>query len=179
LARRVVPALAAGGSDGATISLALPASLAAGSYYVVEMVDAGLTVLEATETNNTRASGVIKVGPDLTVTSLTGPSSVTRGGAVTMTDTTRNQGGGAAPATTTRYYLSTNATFDAADIALGARNVGPLSAGGHSQGSTPLVIPAATAAGTYYVIARCDDSGTVGETAENNNTRATTLKVNP
>jgi hypothetical protein len=41
------------------------------------------------------------------------------------------------------------------------------------------VIPAATAAGTYYVIARCDDSGTVGETAENNNTRATTLKVNP
>jgi hypothetical protein len=42
-----------------------------------------------------------------------------------------------------------------------------------------VVIPAATAPGTYYVIARADDAGAVGETAENNNTRSMVVKVNP
>ena len=110
-----MPAMGAAGSDAATVSLALPANLAAGSYYVIEMVDAGLVVTESTETNNARASAAIKVGPDLSVTSLSGPASVVRGGSVTMTDTTRNQGGGAAPVSTTRFYLSTNSTWDAAD----------------------------------------------------------------
>jgi subtilase family serine protease len=136
-------------------------------------------VTESSETNNTRASAAIKVGPDLSVTSLSGPASVIRGGSVTMTDITRNQGGGAAPVSTTRFYLSTNATWDAADVPLGGRAIGVLAAGAQSQASTALVVPAGTAPGTYYVIARCDDAGVVGETAENNNTRSTPLKVNP
>src|SRR4029453_7073990 len=114
LGRRAVPALGAAGSDGGTVSLALPANPTAGSYYVIEMVDAGLVVTESTETNNTRASAAIKVGPDLSVTSLSGPASVIRGGSVTMTDITRNQGGCGAPVSTTRFYLSTNSTWDAA-----------------------------------------------------------------
>ncbi|HTM30604.1 MAG TPA: CARDB domain-containing protein [Vicinamibacterales bacterium] len=179
LGRRAVPAMGGSGIDAATVSLALPANLAAGSYYVIEMVDAGLVVTESSETNNTRASAAIKVGPDLSVTSLSGPASVIRGGSVTMTDITRNQGGGAAPVSTTRFYLSTNATWDAADVPLGGRAIGVLAAGAQSQASTALVVPAGTAPGTYYVIARCDDAGVVGETAENNNTRSTPLKVNP
>jgi subtilase family serine protease len=119
------------------------------------------------------------VGPDLTVVSLAGPSSVTRGSILTITDTTRNQGGGAAATSSTRFYLSSNATFDAGDVALGARIVGALAAGAQAQASTVLTIPAATAPGTYYVIARCDDGSTVVETAENNNTRTTPVRVDP
>jgi subtilase family serine protease len=104
---------------------------------------------------------------------------VTRGAAISISDTTRNGGGGGSVASTTRLYLSTNASFDAADTPLGARTVPGLAAGATSAGSSSVVIPAATAPGTYYVIARADDAGAVGETAENNNTRSMVVKVNP
>jgi len=71
-----------------------------------------------------------------------------------VTDTTKNQGGGEAGSTITRFYLSTNTTFDAADTAVGERAVPGLSAGQTNAGSTAVTIPAATAAGTYYIIAR-------------------------
>jgi serine protease AprX len=179
LGRRNVAALGPAGSDAASVPLVVPASLSAGTYYVIEMVDPRLLVAESSEANNTRASAAVRVGPDLTVVSLAGPSSVTRGSILTITDTTRNQGGGAAATSSTRFYLSSNATFDAGDVALGARIVGALAAGAQAQASTVLTIPAATAPGTYYVIARCDDGSTVVETAENNNTRTTPVRVDP
>ena len=162
------------------MTLLLPASVSTGSYYVLEAVDAGLLVTESTETNNTRASGAIKVGPDLTVVSLTGPSSVVRGGSMTVSDTSRNQGGGAArTSSTTRFYLSSNATLDASDVSLGARTAGPLAAGAQSQVPTTLTVPTGTAPGTYYVIARADDASAVAETSETNNTRTAVVRVDP
>ncbi len=45
------------------------------------------------------------------------------GSTITVTDTTRNVGGGLADASTTSFYLSTNPTLDAADLWLGGRAV--------------------------------------------------------
>lgn len=179
LGRRVVPSLPPGASDSASRSLVLPASLAPGSYYVLSLVDPGLLVPESTETNNARTSGVVRVGPDLVVSALTGPAAVVRGGAIVVTDTTRNQGGGAADPSITRLYLSRDGTVDPSDVLLGARVVGALAAGVSSQSATSLVIPAGTAPGTYYVVARADDEGAVAETSESNNMRATRLRVDP
>lgn len=179
LARRMVPALAASGSSVATVSLALPASLPAGTYYVLSQVDPANVVAELLESNNVKASATVRVGPDLGVTALTGPSSAVRGTTIGVTDTTRNQGGGPAGTSTTRFYLSSNTALDAADVLLGSRPVPALGAGAGSSASTSLTIPSGIASGSYYVVASADDEKTVVETIETNNTRALLVRVNP
>ena len=61
------------------------------------------------------------VAPDLVVSALTAPTTGGAGAAITVNATTKNQGTGSAAASTTRYYLSTNTTVDAADIPLGTQ----------------------------------------------------------
>jgi subtilase family serine protease len=179
LGRRNVPALNASATAVATVSLLLPSSLAVGNYYVLSQVDPANVVPELLESNNGKASTVVRVGPDLVVTALTGPSSAVQGTSVVVTDTTRNQGGGAAEPSVTRFYLSSNGALDSTDVLLGGRTVVGLSAGATSVVSTALTIPPGTAAGSYYVIAAADDERTVAETIETNNTRSLYLRVNP
>jgi subtilase family serine protease len=179
LGRRPVPALAASASFASTESLTLPASLETGSYYILAVVDPANGVVETTESNNLRASGALKVGPDLVVSALTGPSRAPRGATISVTETTRNQGAGVASASLTRYYLSLNTSVDATDLLLAARAVPALGTGGSSSIATPLTIPAGTATGLYYLIARTDDAGVVVETTETNNTRTLSFRVDP
>ena len=169
LGSRAVPALAAGGSDSGSISVSLPAGTASGTYYVIARADGDDAVAETNELNNV-LSRSIAIGPDLTVSVLNAPAGGGAGQAITVGDTTRNLGGGAAPASSTRYYLSTNATLDAADVLLGSRAVAALAAGASDTGSTLVTIPAGTATGYYYVIARADGDDAVPEAAEANNT---------
>jgi subtilase family serine protease len=166
-------------SQVATESLVLPTGLETGSYYVLVVADPANTVTESAESNNLKASAAIKVGPDLIVSALTAPTRAPRGTAVSVNETTRNQGGGAAGASVTRYYLSANGALDATDVPLGSRSVGALGAGASSTAVVSLTIPAGTATGAYYVIARSDDASAVEETTENNNTRAASLRVDP
>ncbi len=56
------------------------------------------------------------------------------GTSFSMTDTTRNQGGLAAPNSRTNYVLSLDATRDGADVIVGGRGVGALGAGISSSG---------------------------------------------
>jgi subtilase family serine protease len=162
-------------SSGSTV-VAIPAATAAGTYYIIAKADAGNAVPETAETNNTRANATA-IGPDLVVTAITVPATSAAGALVTVSDTTRNQGGGAAEGTTTRYYLSTNMLFDAADVPLGGRAVPALNAAQSSSGSTSLSIPAGTAPGTYYIIGKADADSGVPETQESNNARAAAFKV--
>ena len=87
------------------------------------MADDGGAVPETSGTNNTRAV-LIRLSPDLIVSALTVPATAAAGATIQVSDTTRNQGSGSAIATTTKYYLSMNATFDSAtDVYLGSRGV--------------------------------------------------------
>ena len=113
----------------------------------------------------------MKVGPDLTVSALTAPATVVRGVAFTITDTTRNIGGGPAGATTTSYYLSVNSTLDASDVLLSGRAVSALAGVAEETGSVSVVIPASQATGNYYIIAKADNGSVVTELLETNNTR--------
>lgn len=141
--------------------------------------DANNDVAESLETNNVKASAVVKVGPDLTVSALTGPATAVRGVTIAMTATTRNGGGGSAESSTTSFYLSTNSTVDAADLLLGSRTVPVLVANGSDSGSTSLTIPTTVATGQYYVIAKADALGSVVETSETNNTRSKAFRIDP
>ena len=178
LGRRAVPPLAASATSSGSTSVTIPAGTAPGAYYVIARADADGVVVESQEGNNASARSIL-IGSDLIVAALSAPTTAAAGATITVTDTTKNQGAGTAEASTTAFYLSTNSTFDAGDVPLGGRAVPALAAGATSAASTPLALPAATAPGTYYVIARADADGIVGETKENNNTTADSVQVGP
>jgi hypothetical protein len=129
-----------------------PVRLATGSYYLVAQADSDKRRPRTNETNNVGLL-TIRIGPDLIVSSLTVPQYASAGAAFSVTDGTRNQGAGDAPASTTRFYLSINSSFDASDTLLGSRSVGALAANTTLSGSATLVMPAGTPAGTKYIIA--------------------------
>jgi subtilase family serine protease len=168
----------ASSTGSVSTSLTIPSGIAAGSYYIIAKADDADAVAETDETDNTRAV-LIRISPDLIVSVLTVPASAAAGSTISVSDTTKNQGQGIAAATATRLYLSTNNVYEASDIPLGSRDVPLLAYGASSAGSTPIVIPPGTAAGTYYIVARADDGGGVAESNEGNNvaSRAITISV--
>src|SRR5262249_36576325 len=171
LGTRSIPALAVGASDAGSTTVTIPAATATGTYYVIAKADQGDSVPESQESNNTKWSTSIAVGPDLTVSALTVPTTAGAGGTIAVTDTTTNSGGGAAAPTTTSFYLSANVSLDASDTLIGSRSVGALAAGAASTATTSLTIPAGTATGLYYVIAQADSANAVVEAQEANNTK--------
>jgi len=148
-----------------------------GTYYMIAKADADNAVVETSETNNTSAR-TVKAGPDLVVSAMSTLASTPAGGVVAVTVTTRNQGSSAAEMSTTRFYLSANATLDAGDTLLdGSHSVSALDAGASGTGSISLTIPAGLAPGTYFVVAKADADGVVAEATENNNTFARSISV--
>jgi subtilase family serine protease len=177
LGTRQTPLLANGASSTVTTPLTLPTTTAAGTYYIVAIADGPNTVAESLETNNSRASGNIRVGPDLVVTALNGPALGAAGGSISVSDTTANQGAAPAAPSSTGFYLSTNGTVDAADVYLGGRSVPELPAGATSSATTVLQIPANIGGGTYFVVAVADWNGSLGEPVETNNSRSDSIPI--
>jgi subtilase family serine protease len=108
------------------------------------------------------------------------PAKTGAGAIITVTDTTINQGAGAAGPSITRFFLSANFQLDSSDVLLnGSRAVPALSSGGTSIGATAITIPPATATGQYYLIAKADADSTEVETQEGNNTKYASVAVGP
>jgi len=178
LGSRAIPALAPGATSSGTTSVTIPTGTAVGTYYVIARADADGIVTETAETNNNVAS-VVQVGPDLTVSAFSVPTMATAGTSITVSDTTKNQGGSPADASTTAFYLSTDPVLDAGDVLLGTRQVPALAAGTLSSASTVLVVPVGTTSGAYYVLAHADANDVIVETQEGNNTSARSTQVAP
>jgi uncharacterized delta-60 repeat protein len=179
LGGRSLAGLAPGGSSAGATNLTIPAGTANGSYFIVARADDLNQAFESNEGNNTRALA-IRIGPDLRVSSLTAPTYAAAGGTISISDTTANlSASNPAAASTTRFFLSTNTTLDAADVVIGSRTVPALASGASSAGATPVTIPAATATGTYYILAKADGANVLAEKNETNNVSARILRVGP
>jgi subtilase family serine protease len=102
------------------------------------------------------------------------------GQTIAVLDTTQNAGGApTAVATITRLYLSVDKKLDASDAPLSpGRSVAILAAGGASADTTNVTIPADTAPGAYYILAKADDAGGQTESKETNNVKYRLLTVN-
>jgi PKD repeat protein len=174
---RSVPGLIAAASNTGSASVVIPAGTTPGSYFLFAKADGGNAVGESIETNNGSNGVILRVGPDLDVSSLTAPSQATAGAAISVTDTTRNSGGSSAAASTTRFYLSTNTTVDAADRLLGSRSVGVLTVDQTNSIATALTIPSGTAPASYFIIAVADGANAIAESVETNNTRTRPVQV--
>src|SRR5439155_892959 len=108
-------------------------------------------VAEGNEGNNQTTKAIqVTAGtlPGLLITAVTAPWTAGAGSTITVGDTTANQGGGAAGASLTGYYLTTKTYYDGTDTSLGKRSVGALAAGASDSGTLTLSIPAGTAART-------------------------------
>jgi subtilisin family serine protease/uncharacterized membrane protein len=173
---QTVPSLAPGVSAITSISLGIPASLAAGQYYVIAKADAEGVVFESQEANNTRSQRR-PFGPDMVVSTLTVPATATLGAAITASHTVKNEGGGAAPASNLKFYLSANSTLDTSDTLLAGQNVAALGPAASASGQTMLTIPSDLGMGTYYVIADADGLKAVSESDESNNTAARAVQI--
>jgi subtilase family serine protease len=176
LGSRSIGTLAAGTASSGTVSLVLPNDLDAGTYYVFAKADGNGVLSETNESNNTRLTS-LAVGPDLIVTAMSAPPLAAAGANILVSDTTVNQGGEAAPASSTRFFLSANVLLDAADTPLQARSMGALAPGASSSGSTSVTIPAGTVSGSYYLFAQADGSTSIPEPNEANNSRLTTIRI--
>ena len=169
LGSRTVGALGPSQASSASTQVMIPAGTAAGNYFIIAFADWNGLQPEINETNNTRATiSYLRVGPDVSISALTGPSSAAAGTSILVGDTTRNNGGDTMPASITSFYLSANFTIEATDVLLGSRPVPSLAPGASNSGSLSLLVPI-TGAGTYYIIAKADGSDATSEPQENNN----------
>ena len=176
LGSRSIEPLAAGAASTGTRDLVLPATLAAGTYFLFAKADASGQLLELSEHNNIRAA-TISIGPDLTVTALTAPGTAAAGSSVLVSETTGNQGAAPAPASSTRFFLSTNALIDAADTPLGSREVPALAANSWSTATSTITLPSTLTTGTYYLLAQADGPMAIAELNEMNNARAASIRI--
>lgn len=121
--------------------------------------------------------------PDLSVSGTTAPSQGAINTAVTVSylvsNTSRRSGGaatGAAEATTATVYLSSNATYEASDIALGTFPIAMLRPDASIPVSQSVMLPAT--AGSYYLIAQVPmNPGYAGEITDANNWSATATPI--
>ncbi len=175
---RTVGQLAAGASSTGTTTLTLPEVIPAGSYYLLAQADGDGAVAELNEINNTRA-GVVRVGPDLTVSTFTAPARAAAGGSLSVTDTIRNAGSATAGPSVTAFYISTDLAIDGTDRRITqTRPVPALQPNDVNSGTTTVTVPD-VAAGTWFLLANTDDTNAVTETLENNNLKFATVLVGP
>jgi uncharacterized delta-60 repeat protein len=179
LGGRSLAGLAPGASSAGVTNVTIPAGTANGSYFILAKADDLNQAFESNEGNNTRAIA-IRIGPDLRISSLTAPAYTAAGKTISISDTTANLSASSpAEASTTRFFLSTNTTLDAADLVIGSRAVPALASGVSSAATTQVTIPAATVTGTYYILAKVDAANVLAEKSETNNVSSRILRVGP
>ena len=163
-----VDELAASGMSAESIALTAPST--SGAYYYGACVDA---VPEESDVANNCSMGVgVTVAerptPDLAVSASSSavgrePSCNTRDPAMSTSATVRNAGAGNAPATTLRYYRSSDATASADDAEFGSVVVPALAA----SGSWGHDLESDLISGTHYYYA-CADPAPIEQDKANN-----------
>jgi CARDB/Putative Ig domain len=148
-------------------------SKAATSTFTVKNTDSK----KATTTKSLSIT-VAAAKPDLVITTVSGPTAITRGTTkYTFTATVKNQGAASAGASTLGFYLSTDTAIANTDVLVGTVSITTLAAGASKTVTLSAAIPTTTAAKTYYIGALADSKSAVVESNETNNSMATTTLV--
>ena len=129
---------------------------------------------ESDETNNARAGNAVTVvGPDLTLTGVSGPTTAAFGEQAAVTATVTNATEGVVPGTFyVHIFLSENSTITGSDTYIGSRVISGMGPGATSTEATTVTIPTTLKRGTYYIGAIVDYLNSVNESDETNNALA-------
>jgi subtilase family serine protease len=174
---QAVPALDPGASSSVSMTVVIPSSQQAGSFYLIAKADADDVLIESTENNNASGARRISIGPDLVASKPTVPATASPGATYNAGYIVTNEGAARAPASVLNLYWSTNLTVEPADPVLAQVNIGELLSNQSQSGQVPLTIPMDATLGTYYILARADAASTVPESSESNNTGSATVRV--
>jgi subtilase family serine protease len=180
LAASYTSGLNSAGSYYNSTAITIPAGTTPGAYYILFYADIYNYLTEANETNNVSSVAITVIAPSIDLiiqTPSLGSSSVPVGGSASASCYTRNQGATSSPSSSTGYYLSTNTTWDAADIFLSYSNISALATNSSYYGSTTFSIPAGTATGAYYILYFADYASNISETNETNNVSSLPITV--
>ena len=166
-----VGALSASASRDYSIDVAAPAE--AGVYYYGACVDAATDELETISSCSSSVRVTVRSlvtpmrgQPDLVVgTPTVSEASVETGGSFTLSATVSNTGGGEAPATTLRYYWSTDQMVTTTHTEVGTDDVGALAAAGTNEESISLT--ARNSMGSYWYGACVDEVAHESDTTNN------------
>jgi uncharacterized repeat protein (TIGR01451 family) len=178
LGSRSIPALPPKQSSSGSTTVTIPITTDLGRYFLIAVADAALPGIPETKEKNTKARSFTVALPDLTVQSLGGPSSAAAGASIVMNDTVRNNAPVGAAASTTQYFLSSDA-FLGSDVPIGSRSAPALGAKSRNSGSATVTIPSGTTPGGYFILAVTDGADAVAEANEGNNLRAKSINVTP
>jgi large repetitive protein len=182
LVTRNVTSLPPGQTNGAVTTAPLPLTLAPGTYFVGAIADYLNALPESDETNNATAGNLIEIaiGPELIMTTVTGPSVGAQGSTITITNAISNVGCGDAPSTTLGLYLSTDPIITTTDIRIGTRVTPVLTAGLTSTSATTLTLSATLPSGIYYLGGIADYGNGLLEGSEaNNSIVGATIEIQP
>jgi uncharacterized repeat protein (TIGR01451 family) len=167
-----IAAIPAGRSITNVLTIFVPNSISAGSYYLGGIADYANTLPETDNTNNALAGNIITIsaGADLIVAAVTGPTNVNLDATFSVTTSVQNIGPGDS-GTNSRVgvYLSTDAIITTNDTLLGFRNINSILAGATNTASGNVSLPGAVTAGSYYLGAVVDYQARVNEISEDNN----------
>ncbi len=173
-----VASIAANWWSSESASITIPSTLAAGTYYIGAIADYADAIAESNETNTPSAGVAIGVNAssqsdlDVYYTPVLGSTSAAKGGTVTLYYDVDNLGSGAAGASTTGIYLSTDSTITTSDTLLTTDAVASIASGWWSSESVTITIPTTLATGSYYIGAVADYNNAVAESNETNNPSA-------
>src|SRR5437016_343459 len=177
---RAVPSLASSDTSSGTVTVTVSAGTAGGTYFLLACADDTLVVPETNESNNCKASAtqVTEIGRASSRERVNNPAAtVLDGSSFSVTDSVQNIGSAAAPASTTRYYLSTTTSKSGARLLTGSRAVPSIASSATSSGTVTVTVSAGTAGGTYFLLACTDYTLVVPETNESNNCKASATQV--
>ena len=171
---RTVSGLGAGQTSATATLVSLGPYGQPGSFYVGAILDPAGDVPEMNEANNTIATPLATVeGADLVMTEVAGPATAQTGTSVLVSNTVANVGAGAAQVFLVAIFLSTDEVITTNDIRAEVRYLGGgLGPGLSSFDTTPVMIDADLAPGTYYWGALADFTGSAPEVNKSNNARS-------
>ena len=175
-------ALGVGQYSSRYATVTVPLGTAAGTYYLLYAADYQNQVAESNETNNVAAVNfnVLASSVDLTtVQASVNPTSPAPGSSLYLSCYIINQGNATAASSSVGFYLSTDATLDAADQLLTSQNGPQLTPGFPALRTGTGILPGNLPLGTYYVLFVADYQNQVPESNENNNVTAVSFTVSP
>ena len=157
------------GSSQQTVTVSgLVPSLPVGRYYVIGEVDADGVVAEVSEADNAGVSSTtFATAPNVALTRISRPYSVSPGFSISATFYGENDGIPQTGTIPVGWWLSEDQVLDAADVALGTFSVSA-SAGSFSA-SPSATVPTSLPSRQWYVLAMADPDQNLAEADETDN----------
>ena len=174
--------LSAGESDTESVYTRLDPTLEGGKYYLLAQADGNQKISESNEANNIAYQEITiteALLPDLAITNIVTPNSVTAGYGIDLTYTLTNQGNKSTGylGSSVKFYFSIDTILDDSDTYLTNGSYSALSAGQSTTESLSAYLDFNLKAGTYYIFAQADSYDFLTEKNESNNIAYTAIQV--